>query len=211
MFIYHDILIYCYYIDMFIYRQHHISTASAYLSSITLVFCFWKKKSAPLPKIHRSLTFQGWLNSTELNLETKCSMFQENVKFPLHRVTYEHKIVTFSHQYVAFKLIMQKKYSFKRKHFSVRRNCDIFTQICFQDKLLKSIFELSDVVWVDIELVSRQLVSYLDLCLKKACSLLATPFMQRRTHVYTSFYLLGAKNLISWAPVFDLGKSFITV
>ena len=74
-------------------------------------------------------------------------MFQENVKFPQLFNT-----ITFSHQYVAISINnaneSQKKYSFKRKHFSAGRNCDNSTQICFQDKLLKSIFNLS--VGVDI-------------------------------------------------------------
>ena len=163
-------MIYCY-IDMFLYRQHHISTASAYLSSITLVLCFWKKKSAerkksakekkkyvdknsaPLPMIHRSLTFQGWLNSTELNIETKCSTFQQNVTC-FKKMWNFHSYLTQSHFHTNMSqilLIMQtnhrKKYSIKRKHFSARRNCDNFTQICFQDKLLKSIFNLSSWGW----------------------------------------------------------------
>ena len=103
-----------------------------------------------------------------------------------------------------------------------------------QNKTLKGIlntFRLEEIVIISLKsasktnywsqyltyqlgLISSWLVSFCrtgSLSDDKACSLLAKPFMQRRTHVYTSFYLLGAKNLISWAPVFDLGKSFITV
>ena len=217
---------------MFLYRQHHISTASAYLSSITLVLCFWKKKSAerkksakekkkyveknsaPLPMIHRSLTFQGWLNSTELNIETKCSTFQQNVTC-FKKMWNFHSYLTQSHFHTnmsQFLLIMQTNH---RKNTLLKENTFLLEEIVIIS--LKSASKTnywSQYLTYQLGLISSWLVSFCrtgSLSADKACSLLAKPFMQRRTHVYTSFYLLGAKNLISSAPVFDLGKSFITV
>jgi len=89
-------------------------SAKSYINSFCLFIIdhisFLLKKSAPLPKIHRSLTFQGWLNSTtELNIEpecfNKCYRFYENVtdwincnrffvSFPLHCVTYRLLFLT---------------------------------------------------------------------------------------------------------------------
>ena len=71
------------------------------------------------------------------------------------------------------------------KKTSPFRNCDNLTQICFQDKLVKSMLDyVSDVISLS------RISNY------KACSLLAKPFMQKRTHCF--YLILSSGSLESY-------------
>ena len=48
-------------------------------------------------------------DSTQLNIETKCSMFQLNVTFQQHCVIFAQQQVTFSHEDVKFSLNIANK------------------------------------------------------------------------------------------------------